>query len=298
MPAGILGGTDAVDVGSYVAQISGAVEGAVPPVAEEPPLGPAGEVQLTGPRLWGIFVSLAQPAGATWTIWLDGGAQDALRVGEIPAGQTTFADPDLGIGTIIDQYNRVIIGEQLQEFALATDELSEARITALKALIIGEGNPPGANSLVSVAGEQFAVFSDHTRFLVEARDEANLANIRFHSEHLVNIALGAPIADVDQNGEPTNPGDGVGLLGQDGREGYLPQIDAAAGVGTIAPLAELVPAVEATVADARVCGDIASVEAAGPCVNAIEARSAKLDQLWGQVPDAARASAVLALERP
>jgi len=294
MPAGILAGQDAADVGSYVAQISGAEPGT--PVVEEPP-AVAGEVQFTGPRLWGIFVSLNAPADATWTVWLAGPGEEAVSVGEILAGQATLADPDLGIGTIIDRFNQVLIGEELRDAELITDELSTARIAAARNLIIGDGNPPGANSLISIASDQLDVLAEHTRFLVQARDEANLANVRFHSEHLVNIALGDPIADIDGNGEPTNPGDGVGVLGRGGRQGYLPQIQKAAGEGAVPTVGELVPVIEETVADARECGAAESVEAAEGCVAAIELRAPRIEQLWGPVPDAARASVVLTLER-
>ena len=47
-------------------------------------------------------------------------------------------------------------------------------------------------------------------------------NVRFHGEHMVNITRGEPLEDVDGNGDPSNPGDGIGLI--DGPGAYLVRV--------------------------------------------------------------------------
>ena len=63
---------------------------------------------------------------------------------------------------------------------------------------------------------QINVLAQHTAFLEQALADNNVFNVRFHAEHLANITLGEPIRDLDGNGEASNPGDGVGLLGEGG----------------------------------------------------------------------------------
>lgn len=63
---------------------------------------------------------------------------------------------------------------------------------------------------------QIDVLVEHTGFLEQALQEDNVFNVRFHAEHLANIVEGDPARDLDGNGEPSNPGDGVGLLNEGG----------------------------------------------------------------------------------
>ena len=63
---------------------------------------------------------------------------------------------------------------------------------------------------------QIDLLVQHTGFIEQALAQDNVFNVRFHAEHLANITLGEPIRDLDGNGEASNPGDGVGLLGEGG----------------------------------------------------------------------------------
>ena len=63
---------------------------------------------------------------------------------------------------------------------------------------------------------QIDVLVQHTGFIEQALAQDNVFNVRFHAEHLANITLGEPIRDLDGNGQASNPGDGVGLLGEGG----------------------------------------------------------------------------------
>jgi mono/diheme cytochrome c family protein len=63
---------------------------------------------------------------------------------------------------------------------------------------------------------QIDVLVQHTGFIEQALQQDNVFNVRFHAEHLANITTGEPIRDLDGNGEASNPGDGVGLMGEGG----------------------------------------------------------------------------------
>jgi mono/diheme cytochrome c family protein len=63
---------------------------------------------------------------------------------------------------------------------------------------------------------QIDVLVQHTGFLEQALAQDNVFNVRFHAEHLANITTGEPIRDLDGNGQASNPGDGVGLMGEGG----------------------------------------------------------------------------------
>ena len=96
---------------------------------------------------------------------------------------------------------------------------------------------------------QIDLLVQHTGFIEQALAQDNVFNVRFHAEHLANITLGEPIRDLDGNGQASNPGDGVGLLGEGG---YV--AEATAPFVTIAQDAGVAPddAARATAAQASI----------------------------------------------
>lgn len=300
MPAGLFTGQDAADVAAYVAGISG---GGAPPAATTggattpaPPTAAGGIVQLTGDRLTGIRVRLDEPAPSTWGVWAEGTA-GSRRLAAIPPGSTLVVARDAGVGPLVEGTDRITVGPTADAPALTAPlDADEAR--RLRTLFIGDpGLPDGASTLDAATG-QVAVMRDHIRFLVLARQERNLANIRFHGEHMVNLAYGNPPEDVDGNGDPSNPGDGVGLLGPEGgRPGYTARLRAA---GPEAEReADAFTLVVAEIATAgRECGAIATVEASDACVATIGDRSGELRRTWAALRTGAVRSATIALEAP
>lgn len=146
------------------------------------------------------------------------------------------------------------------------------------------------NALAAGAG-QVGVLREHVGFLDQAFAQRNLANVRFHGEHLVNIALGAPARDLDGDGVARNPGNGVGLVGHGGRayvsraEAVLARAAADPGVpADVAASARAASGEAATLAgvvarlagQARFCAGAGSVDSAAAAGRRIDALSAQV----------------------
>ncbi len=286
MPANLVGGPDAADVVAYVMSIGGGDRGSgVAPSGEQ-----AGTVTMTGALLQGLTIELDQPAPDGWAVWVDG-ADGARRVAAIDPGAQRVRLADAGIGSLAVGSDSVLVGPSADAPVLRAD------IAGLGELLVS--SPTGAQGvgLVNGADGQIALLREHIRFLRIALDEGNLANIRFHGEHMVNIALGQPVADVDGNGDPSNPGDGVGIVGQAGRDGYLPGILTLVGAD-LPGGAGLRRAVSAIAQDGQRCGQARNVTAGRPCVAAIAAHDGDLVTSWRSIEDALRAKTTTPLRRP
>jgi plastocyanin len=71
---------------------------------------------------------------------------------------------------------------------------------------------------------QVDVVHQHAEFMRDAQAAGDLASVKLHAEHLVNIiegAKGANYGDLNKDGKVTNPGDGFGLLPNGDQLGYL-----------------------------------------------------------------------------
>lgn len=293
MPAGLVEGTEAADVAAYVASISGGGGAATTPspTATAPQAAGGGSARLTGARLTGLVVTLDAPAPADWTIWIEGPA-GRETVGAIAQGGRRSARvpvaPD-GLA-FIGRYDTVLVGASAEAPALR-GALAADRAGDLRSLFLGDPGTAGDAPALDAAAGQIAVLHDHVRFLAAARDEGNLANVRFHGEHMVNITRGAPLRDVDGNGEASNPGDGLGLI--DGPDAHLRRVGAL--IGPALTDKDRAAAAEAAVIARQggVAGTTGSVAAAVPAVAAIQAADARLDAAWAALrADAARAAVI------
>ncbi|MCC6831442.1 MAG: hypothetical protein IT200_08850 [Thermoleophilia bacterium] len=198
----------------------------------------------------------------------------------------------------MDDVDRFLVGPTEDAPALA-GTLSPARAERLRRLLVADPDLPGGASTLDAAAGQVRVMRDHIRFLKLALREGNLANIRFHGEHMVNLAYGDPPEDVDGNGDPSNPGDGVGLLGPEGgRPGYLPRILNLSGASAEVPAGDLTLVLAEIAAAGRSCGRAGSVNGGRRCVAVISARDARLAALWRELRREARAGATIPLEAP
>jgi mono/diheme cytochrome c family protein len=288
MPAGLVTGTDAADVVAYVISIGG---GAAPPVATVPtaPTGTSGgEARFTGDRLSGLTIRFDDPAPSGWSVWVDGAA-GPQKIASVDAGARVVVVRDAGLDSLVDGNDSVLVGARADAPSLRADIPSQ--LTEL--LVNSKISPNGVGLLKSGRG-QVTVLVDHIRFLEKALAEGNLANIRFHGEHMVNISNGAPLKDIDGNGDASNPGDGVGLIGQPDRPGYLPAILQKGGSRlTAAPGLETL--VRSVAADGRVCGAAASLAAGRPCVTAIGRRAAGIAVAVTQLDAQVREQATITL---
>ena len=282
MPAGIFAGQDAQDVAAFVAQLSGGAPATdAPGPASEPPDVAAGRVELFGDNLWGVAVTLDAPAPADWTVAIAGPNDAQKIVGRISAGASGLREPNVGPPPVIDTTDRILVGADLASPALVA-EIPSVEADRMRRLSNAHPDTPRGVAALDGAGAQIAVLDEHTSFLVEAVTEGNAANLRLHAEHLVNIAEGDPIADLDGDGTPTNPGDGFGLTG----DGYLSLIAADGGDDVGAAIGALEEAVSATAGDARVCAVVVTVAAGDECAAAIEGRAEAIVSGWDAVQKA------------
>ena len=290
MPAGLVEGQEAADVAAYVSSISGA--GAESATTPEAPGAAAGRVTFTGERASGVSVRLSEDSPADWTVWLEGSA-GRLPVATIPAGGRTAAAASVDGDPLIGRYDTALVGVDPGAPELS-GTLAPRRSDDLLSLLVDDPSSPGGGSALESADAQIAILREHVRFLVAARDEGNLANVRFHGEHMVNISRGRPLRDVDGNGDPSNPGDGLGLI--DGRDAHLPRISTLAGP-TVAPAVRDLSALVALIAgQGERCGTAGTVDDARPAIAAIERADARLAAAWSRLRDRAERAAVIELE--
>ena len=160
-------------------------------------------------------------------MWIEGSAGARLTARSSgPATLATAAGVDGGL-TLPRRYDTVLVGPSADDPS-SPGSLAAGRAAICDRLLRGRpGGPRRERRSLDAAAAQIAVLRDHVRFLQAARDEDNLANVRFHGEHMVNITRGEPLRDVDGNGDVSNPGDGVGLI--DGPDAYLRRIGALVG---------------------------------------------------------------------
>lgn len=292
MPPGLVTGADAADVAAYVAGISGGPAQGVPPPAPEP-RAVSGRARLTGPRLDGLTVRLDAPATADWTVWIEGPA-GRREVGAIPAGRTVLRAPSAGGGASIPGgYDRILVGVAPDDL-VSTGTLAPDRARALQQLFVGDASAPGGAPLLEAAAGQIAILREHISFLAAARDADYLPNVRFHGEHMVNVTLGEPLRDVDGNGAPSNPGDGVGLI--DGPDAYLARIPRLVGPSAAADGRRARADAALIAARGEICGHARTVQETVPAIAEIERAGADLGAAWALIRAAAKDAAVIPLE--
>lgn len=279
MPGGLVSGDDAADVVAYVGSIGGGAPAGTPST-------PKGTVTLAGDRLGRVVIQLDAPAPDGWSVWVDGSA-GPRRLAAVGSGERLVRVDNAAVGGAAAA-TAILVGPSADRPALRAD------IAGLGELLVSSSTAPGGASLVDAAAGQIDVLREHIRFLRRARDEENLANIRFHGEHMVNIIRGNPPADVDGNGDPSNPGDGVGLLGRSGDDGYLPRIVALVGPN-LEGASGLDAAIAAIARDGQRCGSAESVAAGRPCVQAIAARDPGVARSWQALATAVRGTATVPL---
>ncbi len=291
MPAGLAQGTDAADVAAYVAGISGGQTQGTPPPAPTPG-AVSGRATLTGPRLGGLTVRLDAPATADWTVWIEGSA-GRREVGTIPAGRMVLRAPSAAGGASIPGgYDRILVGVTPEDL-VSTGTLAPDRVQALRQLFLGDPGAPGGAPLLEAAAGQVAILREHIGFLAAARDADYLPNVRFHGEHMVNITRGEPLQDVDGNGDPSNPGDGVGLI--DGPDAYLARIPQLVGPSASADGRRARADAGLIATRGEISGHAQTVQEAVPAIAEIERAGADLRVAWARLRAAAKDAAVIPL---
>jgi mono/diheme cytochrome c family protein len=290
MPAGLAEGQEAADVAAYVARISGGEAGSA--TTPEAPEAAGGDATFIGEGAGGVSVRLDEAGPADWTVWLEGPA-GRLAVATIPAGGTVAEVASVDGEPLIGRYDAVLVGVDPDAPALS-GALPPGRADDLSLLLVHDPTRPDGGSALGSAAAQVDILREHVRFLVAARDEGNLANVRFHGEHMVNISRGRPVRDVDGNGDPSNPGDGLGLI--DGRDAHLARISTLAGPAAAPAVGDLSALVTLIADEGEGCGTAGTVDDARPAIAAIERADARLAAAWSRLRGRAERAGVIELE--
>jgi plastocyanin len=163
------------------------------------------------------------PAGSHYDLWLTQGEQPRFRLGSIPsqASQLNFTgNTDQPLSAIYDGALLTLepdvdtpgeVGPVLFQGAVP----AAARLHILQVTDRFADNP-GQQGFLLGAQEQLQLAREHAEFLRNALVDGALAEAHRHAEHVVNILNGEAgeiFGDLDRDGVPQNPGDGVGVLG-------------------------------------------------------------------------------------
>ena len=163
------------------------------------------------------------PAGSHYDLWLTLEGNPRFRLGTIPSDQMQLSFTSAADQNLLSIYDGAILtlepnintpgemGPIVMQGTIPPNALVHIRNIAVR---FAE-NPEGISFLVG--GEtQLALAREHTGFMQEELAAANLADARRHAEHVVNILNGEGgefFGDLDGDGIPQNPGDGVGVVG-------------------------------------------------------------------------------------
>jgi len=173
-----------------------------------------------------------------YAAWLQG-VSDSLFLGVLGGDATvlqpnarslTFASPEHA--NLLDGFHRVTITRANPSAASSTQPTDPVLVGALpeKALVhvrhvlVSIDSTPAQLGFALGVRKETDLVLIHAQFLRDAVTENNLANLRFHAEHLVNIVEGKQgehYGDLSGNGRVENPGDGFGLLAGGDVDGYI-----------------------------------------------------------------------------
>ncbi len=98
---------------------------------------------------------------------------------------------------------------------IATDILPPLMLGYLCTVMDSADTTPGKVGYGVGLADQAKILADHAGFARDAANAGNRTEARRHAEHVLNILYGANdprYGDQDNDGVPTNPGDGFGLL--------------------------------------------------------------------------------------
>lgn len=138
-----------------------------------------------------------------------------------------FTTPDRG--TLAGRYDRLVITREARGVQLATPAGPPLAVGALPVqafaqfnqLLAGDPRTQGYAVGIRVQTDELV---RHAQFMAAAQAAGDVAGVRRHAEHVVNLIVGsrAPdFGDLNQDGRVQNPGDGFGLLPNGDQAGYI-----------------------------------------------------------------------------
>ena len=229
-----------------------------------PPTPTTAAVQAHGLLTWrddtlrsdGVLVSVEDlpslSGDLVYGAWLNGaGGNLFLGTLDAPAPGTqgtvrslTFVAPDHANlpadyeSVIVTRAPKASVGTSPTSDVVVSGKLPPQALAHLRHLLVHfDGTPDQIGFAIGLRQESDKVLQ-HAQFLQDAVNESNLANVRFHAEHLVNMIEGKEgehFGDLDGDGKIDNPGDGFGLLENGGQLGYIKGMQDHAQLAAAAP---------------------------------------------------------------
>ena len=114
---------------------------------------------------------------------------------------------------LIRRYDTVLVGADADAPALS-GALAPGRARDLLLLLDHDPTRPGGGSALQSADAQILILGARAVPGRRAR-RGRPRDVRFHGEHIVNVRATGPSRTLNGNGDPSNPGDGLGLIGDD-----------------------------------------------------------------------------------
>ena len=142
----------------------------------------------------------------------------------------TYEDP--ANGNLLAAYDSVLITNEDLESVPSTPstdvalsgKLPPQALVHIRHLLVSFPATPKQIGLEVGLRSQVDLVRQHAQFMSDAQTSGDLATVKLHAEHLVNIiegTKGADYGDINKDGKVTNPGDGYGLLPNGDQLGYL-----------------------------------------------------------------------------
>ncbi len=185
-----------------------------------------------------VMSNIAPPAAGTvyqgWLIGTDG--EFVLSVGRIPVRadgtvQVLFT-PEPASQNLLERYDTFAITIESDQGIAATPSaqvafsgrLPPAALVHIHHVLFAFPDTPDKIGLGLGLLAQAEELLRHAQFQQAAFDQEDLAGVKRHAEHMVNIMegkQGANFGDLNQDGQAQNPGDGYGLLENGTQKGYI-----------------------------------------------------------------------------
>ncbi len=168
---------------------------------------------------------LAQPPAAQqYALWLIGDAENRLRLASFAPQQRHLFYAGTFTGTLpLTAYQMALIGLEsidatgltLPETVIYSSTISGPATAPLTTLLTTNPLDNDQIGLLAAAQAQSVLAVSHGGFLQDALAADDMVEAHRHAEHLVNILDGERgdfYGDLDRDGTPQNPGNGVGVL--------------------------------------------------------------------------------------
>ena len=178
------------------------------------------ESSPTGDFILELQQMAAPPEGEHYELWMQSDAGELMRLGEFEVDEGNVTYEGSTEENLLRDYSTILISlepdddpneEELTQVVLSST-LPSQLLTLTRQLLTGsEGADP---AVFEDLQEQIAIAAEHSGLLADSLILENIPEVRRHAEHIVNILDGNTgdfFGDLDRDGQPQNPGDGVGV---------------------------------------------------------------------------------------